>query len=145
MCLKNQKCAGAVAAGVPPAVEGGILPPGKNRLPGGNTHFYQVDCDVALFPPGGTHRLYVSKDGQRYHFQTRSESMMGEARFKSLWTSSPMSGKNLLMGAWHGHDVMNRPASCRAFNLVDRSAGANNPRTIKSNTRSFILLSHNKP
>jgi hypothetical protein len=57
-----------VATGVAPAVEAGILPSGKNRALGGNAHFYQVDGEVALFPPGGTHQLYVSQDGRRYHF-----------------------------------------------------------------------------
>jgi hypothetical protein len=48
----------------------------------------------------------------------------------------------LFMGVCFGYQLLNRPASCRAFNLVDRSASADNPRSIKSNTRSFILLSH---
>jgi len=58
-----------VAAGVPPTVEAGILPSGKKHSRGGNAHFHQVDGEVALFPPGGTHRLYVSQDGGRYPFR----------------------------------------------------------------------------
>ena len=63
-----------VAAGVPPAVEAGILPPGQDRLPRGNTPiFYQINSRATLFPPGGTPRLYVSQDGRHYNFQTGSQ------------------------------------------------------------------------
>jgi hypothetical protein len=48
------------------------LPSGKNRLIGRNGWIYQVDGSATLFPPGGTHRLYVSQAGRRCHFQTRS-------------------------------------------------------------------------
>ena len=44
-----------VAAGVSPAVEGGILPPGKGAgILGRLTPFQATACTCALYPPGGT-------------------------------------------------------------------------------------------
>lgn len=44
------------------------------------------------------------------------------------------------MGVWF-YMVSNGPAFCWDFNIVDRSAPADNPRS-KSNTLFFSLLSH---
>jgi hypothetical protein len=44
---------------------------------------------------------------------------------------------------WFRYSVINDPASCRVFNIMDRSASAANPRLQpESNARSGFLLSH---
>jgi hypothetical protein len=62
---------------------------------------------------------------------------------ESLWTSRPVYCTILFMGVRFRYCVMNDPASNRVFNMLDRSASADNPRLQPgSNTRSFTLLNH---
>jgi hypothetical protein len=90
-----------VVAGVPPAVEAGILPCGKNCLIGRNGWFYQADGAATLLPPSGTHRLYVSQAGRRYHFQTRSWTVdhgAGRGHLAETLSSSQSSSDSLCHG-----------------------------------------------
>jgi hypothetical protein len=61
-----------------PAVEGGILPPGKRVRTQGRLWIDNAQPFSKSFPPGWKPRLYVGQDGQRYCFQTGSKR-------KSIW------------------------------------------------------------
>jgi hypothetical protein len=63
---RNRRCSG-VAAGILPAVEGGILPPGLVvRIYEIGGLFLCVLIDVRVLPPGGDARLYGRRDACRY-------------------------------------------------------------------------------
>jgi hypothetical protein len=56
-----------VAAGVPPAVEGGILPPGKTaRIGNSPTNIPQYSPRARFFPPGWKPRLHGRPEARRY-------------------------------------------------------------------------------
>ncbi|PYM11630.1 MAG: hypothetical protein DME18_13510 [Verrucomicrobia bacterium] len=57
----------SVAAGVSPAVEGGILPPGENKRISDRTRIFRGVWGCGkVFPPGRMPGLYGRRDARRY-------------------------------------------------------------------------------